>query len=335
MTAKPTLARLPTHVVPEKRFGIPYPLKKLDMVAVPDFLGAMENWGLATYAEKYLLVDEQLTSHEAKVDAARTVCHEVSHQWFGNLVTMDWWTGLWLNEGFAQYMEYEAVDVMFPEWRVWESFVQNVDLVALGRDAMLSSHPVEVIVNHASEVDQIFDVISYKKGASVVRMLAEFLGREAFYAGVHDYLRLYEASALAEEKDDCLSAMGSIPNEATQRRVLEWGMASTKTQELPCIFSGVAKAPGSGATLGWSFLQPRSAELQARLSPVSYARIVCASLNGFRTQREADAAEKFLRAQGMRGSERRIGTVLETVRLRAQEASCLREPLARWLQPAP
>ncbi|GLE10782.1 hypothetical protein PINS_up023022 [Pythium insidiosum] len=649
-----------------KRFGIPYPLKKLDMVAVPDFLGAMENWGLVTYAENYLLVDEELTSHEAKVDTARTVCHEISHQWFGNLVTMDWWTGLWLNEGFAQYMEFDAVDALFPQWRVWESFVQEVALgSALVRDSMLSSHPVEVIVKHASEVDEIFDAISYHKGASVVRMLGEFLGRDAFYAGVHDYLvkhsygntetkdlwdalervsgqkitqmastwttqtgyplltleqdaqghltlrqerffrdpamkklaaeqdkqgcdedatvwdvpltmvtsarpdhierlgiwdaksaaagsaiqtpiaapaelnakltsaangaswiklnpnqssfylvnyppamwkqlqepvrnqtlgvvdrmsllhtaftlagvgvlsvadaldfaaayrdepeflcwkelsshlerynllfgdeafypafqryvrelfaavmqrltweptdedrarsdtaefraiviarlgaagdesvireaqrrfalyvdggdksalpadlrgvvfricarnvgsardaekfveqlqRLYEASALAEEKDDCLAAMGSVSDIATQQRVMEWGVANAKTQNLPYVFAGVARAPAGGATRGWSYLKSRYAELNTRFSPLAYGRIVCAALNGFRSQEQADEAEAFLKTQDTSGNERRITAVLETVRLRGQEATRIRDALAQWLE---
>jgi puromycin-sensitive aminopeptidase len=172
-----------------KQFGIPYPLKKLDMVAIPDFLGAMENWGLVTYTETYLLVDEKLTSQEIKVDTARTVCHELSHQWFGNLVTMDWWTGLWLNEGFAQYMEFDAVNALFPEWKVWETFVQEVLMAsAFKKDSMLTSHPIEVEVHHPKEVDEIFDTISYNKGASVVRMLSEFLGRDVFYQGVHNYL---------------------------------------------------------------------------------------------------------------------------------------------------
>ncbi|CAI5716348.1 unnamed protein product [Hyaloperonospora brassicae] len=172
-----------------QRFQVPYPLAKLDMVAVPDFLGAMENWGLVTYTEAYLLVDPQLSSHAIKADATRAICHELSHQWFGNLVTMTWWTGLWLNEGFAQYMEFAAADSLFPRWRLWETFVQDITLrSALVKDAMVSSHPIEVVVNHPDEADEIFDAISYHKGSSVVRMLAEYLGRDVFYDGVRDYL---------------------------------------------------------------------------------------------------------------------------------------------------
>ncbi|GAB9472089.1 hypothetical protein Gpo141_00009280, partial [Globisporangium polare] len=170
-------------------FGVAYPLKKLDMVAIPDFLGAMENWGLVTYSESYLIIDEKLSSQQIKMLTARVVCHELSHQWFGNLVTMEWWTGLWLNEGFAQFMEFDAVNFIFPEWKVWESFVQEVMLSsAFVKDAMTTSHPIEVVVNHPHEADEIFDTISYNKGASVVRMLSEFLGREVFYKGVSAYL---------------------------------------------------------------------------------------------------------------------------------------------------
>ncbi|RLN32300.1 hypothetical protein BBJ28_00023168 [Nothophytophthora sp. Chile5] len=173
-----------------ERFGIPYPLKKLDMLAIPDFAaGAMENWGVVTYRETRLLIDEQLSSFGQKMATARTVCHEIAHQWFGNLVTMEWWTGLWLNEGFARFMEFEAVHHVFPDWNVWEVFVQDITMsTAMGKDCMLTSHPIEVIVNHPDEVDQIFDVISYAKGASVIRMLSEYLGRDVFYRGIHAYL---------------------------------------------------------------------------------------------------------------------------------------------------
>ncbi|KAG2785750.1 Puromycin-sensitive aminopeptidase [Phytophthora cactorum] len=173
-----------------QRFGIPYPLKKMDMLAIPDFAaGAMENWGVVTYRETRLLIDEQLSSFGQKMATARTVCHEIAHQWFGNLVTMEWWTGLWLNEGFARFMEFEAVHHVFPEWNVWEVFVQDITMsVAMGKDCMITSHPIEVRVNHPDEVDQIFDVISYAKGASVIRMLSEYLGRDVFYRGIHEYL---------------------------------------------------------------------------------------------------------------------------------------------------
>lgn len=173
-----------------ERFGIAYPLKKLDMLAIPDFAaGAMENWGVITYRETRLLIDSQLSSFAQKMATSRTVCHEIAHQWFGNLVTMDWWTGLWLNEGFARFMEFEAVDHIFPHWNVWETFVQDITMsIAMVKDSMLTSHPIEVPVNHPDEVDQIFDVISYAKGASVIRMLSEYLGRDVFYEGIHKYL---------------------------------------------------------------------------------------------------------------------------------------------------
>jgi puromycin-sensitive aminopeptidase len=160
------------------------------MIAIPDFAaGAMENWGIVTYRETRLLIDSHLSSFTQKCATARTVCHELAHQWFGNLVTMEWWTSLWLNEGFARFMEFEAVHCIFPEWRVWENFVQDITMsTAMVKDSMTTSHPIEVVVNHPDEVDQIFDVISYAKGASIIRMLTEFLGRDVFYRGIHEYL---------------------------------------------------------------------------------------------------------------------------------------------------
>lgn len=172
------------------RFGIEYPLKKLDMLAIPDFAaGAMENWGVVTYRETRLLIDTELSSFAQCTATARTVCHELAHQWFGNLVTMEWWTGLWLNEGFARFMEFEAVNHVFPEWHIWDQFVHDVTMsTAMVKDCMKTSHPIEVVVNHPDEVDQIFDVISYAKGASIIRMLSEYLGRDIFYKGIHAYL---------------------------------------------------------------------------------------------------------------------------------------------------
>lgn len=173
----------------EKYFKIPYPLNTLDMVAIPDFQSAaMENWGAITYRESALLVDPRHTSLQNKQWVALVIAHEIAHQWFGNLVTMGWWTHLWLNEGFASYIEYLAVDKMFPEWDIWTQFsVQDLG-VALRLDSLRNTHPIEVEVGHPSEIGEIFDEVSYSKGASVIRMLADYLGERDFREGLRYYL---------------------------------------------------------------------------------------------------------------------------------------------------
>jgi len=176
-------------------FGEPYPLPKMDMVAIPDFeAGAMENWGLVTYRTVALLFDEKSSSLAFKKQTAYTVCHELAHQWFGNLVTMEWWDHLWLNEGFATWVGWLAVDHVFPDWDVWTSFVNEDMPRALSLDALRSSHPIEVAVNDPAEIHQIFDAISYYKGASVIRMLSSWLGVDVFLAGVRRYLHRHKFS---------------------------------------------------------------------------------------------------------------------------------------------
>lgn len=173
-------------------FGIAYPLKKLDMIAVPDFAaGAMENWGAVTYRETAILVDEQNSSLATKQWTAMVVAHELAHQWFGNLVTMGWWTDLWLNEGFASWVEYLAVDHLFPEWNMWTQFVTDDYNHARDLDSLDNTHPIEVEVHHPREIDTIFDAISYQKGASVIRMLHAYLGEVDFKKGLHDYLVMH------------------------------------------------------------------------------------------------------------------------------------------------
>jgi len=175
-----------------KFFNVPYPLAKYDMIAIPDFNGgAMENWGLVTYRESCILVDPLNTSESSKQWVAIVVCHETAHQWFGNLVTMEWWTHLWLNEGFASFMENLTTDILYPEYRIWDQFVPNILIEALMLDSLDSSHPIEVNVGHPSEVDEIFDTISYNKGASVIRMLHDWIGDEAFKNGMKTYLTKY------------------------------------------------------------------------------------------------------------------------------------------------
>ncbi|XP_070570374.1 puromycin-sensitive aminopeptidase-like [Ptychodera flava] len=170
-------------------FDIAYPLPKVDLIAIPDFAaGAMENWGLITYRETALLVDPKNSSAMAKQWVALVVGHELAHQWFGNLVTMEWWTHLWLNEGFASWIEYLCVDHCLPEYDIWTQFVTNDYTRALELDALKNSHPIEVPVGHPSEVDEIFDLISYSKGASVIRMLHDYIGDEDFKKGMNAYL---------------------------------------------------------------------------------------------------------------------------------------------------
>ncbi|HEY4477926.1 MAG TPA: M1 family metallopeptidase [Candidatus Paceibacterota bacterium] len=176
----------------EEYFDIPYPLDTLDMIAIPDFTSlAMENWGAITFREMGLLVDENNTSLSTKELIVEVIAHELAHQWFGNLVTMEWWTHLWLNEGFASYIPYIVIDKLFPEWKIWERFVtgKHGTGMAMRLDALKNTHPIEVPVHHPSEIGEIFDEISYSKGACVIHMLASYIGPDAFRDGLRHYLK--------------------------------------------------------------------------------------------------------------------------------------------------
>jgi puromycin-sensitive aminopeptidase len=171
-------------------FGIKYPLPKLDMVAIPEFAaGAMENWGLVTYREVDLLIDPAKASSNQKQRVCTVVTHELAHQWFGNLVTMTWWDDLWLNEGFASWAENWAADVIYPEWSMWDQFTTGHLSSAMRLDALRSSHPIQVPIHHAEEVEEVFDAISYCKGGSVVKMIRAVLGMKAFQAGLGAYMK--------------------------------------------------------------------------------------------------------------------------------------------------
>lgn len=182
-----------TLVFFDKAFDIPYPLPKCDLVAIPDFsAGAMENFGLITFRNADLLIDTKNTGVDILTRVTEVVMHELAHQWFGNLVTMDFWDGLWLNEGFATWMSWFACNSLYPEWKVWESYVSDTLQGAMALDALRSSHPVEVPVQRADQINQIFDSISYSKGSSLLKMIADWLGEDVFIKGVSNYLKKHK-----------------------------------------------------------------------------------------------------------------------------------------------
>ncbi|KAB2072532.1 hypothetical protein E1A91_A07G022000v1 [Gossypium mustelinum] len=210
-------------------FAVPYPLPKLDMIAIPDFAaGAMENYGLVTYRETALLYDEQHSAAANKQRVATVVAHELAHQWFGNLVTMEWWTHLWLNEGFATWVSYLATDSIFPEWRIWTQFLDELT-DGLRLDGLAESHPIEVEINHAAEIDEIFDAISYRKGASVIRMLQSYLGAECFQRSLASYIKKHAYSNAKTE--DLWAALEEGSGEPVTKLMNTW----TKQKGYPVV----------------------------------------------------------------------------------------------------
>jgi len=174
-------------------YGIPYPGDKLDHIAIPDFAsGAMENVGLITYRDAYLVIDEAKASQAELQASLDVIGHEVAHQWFGNLVTMAWWEGAWLNEAFASFMEMKATDAMRPEWKRWLAFANGEVPWAMSTDQLATTRPIEFEVNAPSEVDEMFDAITYGKGNAVLHMIEQFIGEEQFRQGVGNYLRKHE-----------------------------------------------------------------------------------------------------------------------------------------------
>jgi aminopeptidase N/puromycin-sensitive aminopeptidase len=181
-------------------FGIPYPLKKLDLIALPDFeAGAMENFGAITYRETDMLIDPKIASVYAQKEVALVVAHEMAHQWFGDLVTMQWWDNIWLNEGFATWMENKAVAHMHPEWNIDQTVVSGVD-DSLNLDAQPTTRAIRAKADNREEIEQMFDGISYGKAGAVLAMIENYLGEETFRQGVHNYLAAHEyGNATAED----------------------------------------------------------------------------------------------------------------------------------------
>jgi puromycin-sensitive aminopeptidase len=213
-------------------YGIPYDraLPKLDLLAIPDFeYGAMENWGAVTFRETAIFVDPKRSSIPQRRRVAEVVLHELAHQWFGNLVTPEWWSYLWLNESFATFMAYKASNALFPEWNIFEEYLAQITSAGKSLDSLRSSHPVEVTVRDPNEVDQIFDAISYNKGGSVLRMLERAIGEKAFQRGIQEFLETRAYSCATT--DDLWAALGKGSGLDVGSMMNGW----TRTTGLPAV----------------------------------------------------------------------------------------------------
>ncbi|KAM6269537.1 glutamyl aminopeptidase [Porphyrio hochstetteri] len=197
----------------EKYFNLEYSLPKLDKIAIPDFgTGAMENWGLITYRETNLLYDPDESASSNKQRVAAVIAHELVHQWFGNIVTMDWWDDLWLNEGFASYFEFLGVNNAEPDWQMLEQVLIDDVLPVMKDDSLLSSHPIVVDVSSPAEITSVFDGISYSKGASILRMLQDWITPDLFQKGCQEYLRKYSfQNAKTQQFWEALEAASNKP----------------------------------------------------------------------------------------------------------------------------
>ncbi len=201
-------------------YDIPYPDAKVDHVAVPDFAqGAMENLGCITYREQLLLIDPEHATQEELLDVAETVAHELAHMWFGDLVTMRWWNGIWLNEAFATFMSQLCIDDYRPDWKVWTTF-NRARTQALEVDALESTRPIEYPVHSPDDASGMFDVLTYTKGGAVLRMLEQWLGPERFRDGIRRYLRTHAYGNT--ETHDLWDALEEETGEPVRRIMDAW-----------------------------------------------------------------------------------------------------------------
>jgi puromycin-sensitive aminopeptidase len=204
----------------ERYYGLPYPGDKLDLLAIPDFAaGAMENLGAVTFRETALLVDEAAASHAELERVADVVAHEIAHMWFGDLVTMAWWNGIWLNEAFATFMELLAVDAWKPEWKRWVTFGTS-RAAAMGVDGLQNTRPIEFEVKAPRDCEAMFDLLTYEKGASVLRMLEQHLGPEVFRDGVRLYLDRHRFANA--ETTDLWTALGDAARQPIPEIMDSW-----------------------------------------------------------------------------------------------------------------
>lgn len=258
----------------EDYFSIAFPLPKLDMAAIPDFkFSGMENWGLIMYRETALLYDPRFSSVSSKENLGNVLAHEIAHQWFGNLVTPVWWSDLWLKEGFASFMGYVGLDAAEPTYGVMDQFVTDYLHPVLVVDSLQSSHPINVEVNHPDEISEVFDFISYRKGASIIRMMQNFLTEATFRRGLTNYLIALKFDNA--EQDDLWKFLteaahedGSLPSELTVKLIMDtWTL-----QEGYPVVSVSREGTTATLTQEWFQLSGRSnaSKVLAWWVPVTY-----------------------------------------------------------------
>jgi aminopeptidase N len=214
-------------------FGIPYPLPKLDLIAVPNFsFTAMENWGAITYIDYSLLFDDSNSTQEIKEGIFETVAHEVAHQWFGDLVTMTWWEDLWLNEGFATWMQKKISNDLNADWHIWHRAGNDKDAV-IAQDALRTAHPIQQKIADERQIDGAFDDITYSKSGAVIRMIEDFVGAEAFRAGIRDYIkgRAYANASTADLWSAVDHASGKQVGDIAQTFVASSGVPLIRVNE--------------------------------------------------------------------------------------------------------
>src|SRR4051812_29338626 len=244
-------------------FGVPYPLPKLDQIAVPNAFatfGAMENWGLITYIDTALLFDPVNSSQERRERVFAVIAHEMAHQWFGDLVTMAWWDNLWLNEGFASWMGTKASDALNPDWQLWVRAAEAKE-GAMGLDARKTTHPIQRPIANESQANDAFDAISYQKGQGFLRMLEAYLGPDTFRAGLRRYVDQHKYSNSTTA--DLWAALG----EASGKPVVSIAAGWTEQPGFPIV---LVSATGAGATRGLRLEQSRFSVNDPAAAPLTW-----------------------------------------------------------------
>lgn len=203
----------------EQKYGIPHHMPKVDSISVPYKGGAMENYGLITYGEKLLMYHEGITLDTELRQMFHILAHELGHQWFGNLVTCKWWSDIWLNEGFATYVSYDAVQSLWPRFDMMTFQVHDAINDALKYDATAASHPIHEEAYNAAQIGRNMDAIGYDKGSAMVRMMVSFLGEETFYEGIREYLNTHRDSVA--DQDDLFEALQNAGGSSLPKTVTE------------------------------------------------------------------------------------------------------------------